>query len=250
MTGEQLTVTQIGNDGGGLPRPDSVEGAVEFIFAQFAGAFGFDALVSKFAGRGAGSELADAVLANMRIQWGDDIREAGFTWSEIQRGVKACKRARFVPVWGEFAEACRPAINPQAALYEAIEQMRKRQFGKDVWTNPAIFWAARKIGEHDMIQGSVTSLLPRFEAALAQVLASGKIQPVPERIMELPAPGAAESTREHGRKQLSNLGASGLLRPMKGGNRDWARRLLQRAKDYPEQVDANQIRIATEALAS
>jgi hypothetical protein len=191
---------------------------------------------------------SEHAIANWRDSWAEAFDEEGVTTQMISDGIRACrKQYDWPPSVSEFIRACKPPINIDAAVYEAIEQMSARQHGKDVWSNPAIFWAAVKVGEHDITSQSFAQLKPRFEAALNKVL-EGEVKAVPPRVPMLAAPGAAESTREYGRKRLDELGASGLVKNLsKGGNIQWAQRIIDEERQTGK-VPLNKLRIAKEAI--
>ncbi|OUE47318.1 hypothetical protein BZY94_06350 [Burkholderia territorii] len=166
----------------------------------------------------------------------------------ISDGLKVCRKSYdWPPSLTEFLKACKPQINVDAAIYEAIEQMRKRQHGKDVWSNPAIYWAAVKVGEFDMVSQTFSSIKPRFESALKIVLESA-VPPVPERVPALAAPGAAVSTREYGAQRLQELGASAAFKRAPGGaNIGWALSIVEEEKKTGK-VPFNKLSIARQAI--
>ncbi|KVO76954.1 hypothetical protein WJ79_11500 [Burkholderia ubonensis] len=224
-----------------------IDAAMDYVFAELLGLFGRP-FVAKFeSGVMVGGE--DSGIANMRRAWGQRIVDAKLTPGDLRRGIRGCERMKYAPGWGEFIEACKPAIDVDAALHEAVEQMRRRQHGKDVWSDPAIFWAAAKIGEWDMVQQTHAQLLPRFRAALTQVQQSGSVQPVPERVAMLAAPGASETSRAEGQQQIERIARQAApLNKSKGGNLMWAERIVRDERERPGSHDLNKLRIAHEAL--
>lgn len=191
---------------------------------------------------------SEQAISNWRESWAEAFDEEGLTPQMISDGLRTCRKTYdWPPSITEFLKACKPQINVDAAIYEAIEQMRKRQHGKDSWSNPAIFWAAREVGEFDMITQSFTSIKPRFESALKKVLAS-EILPVPARVPALVAPGAAESTREYGAQRLEELGASHVLkRGPRGPGLHWAYQIVADDKATGK-VPLNKLNIARQAI--
>ncbi|KVS62691.1 hypothetical protein [Burkholderia cepacia] len=220
-----------------------IDAAMDYVFAELLGLFGRP-FVAKFeSGVMVGGE--DSGIANMRRAWGQRIVDAKLTPGDLRRGVRGCERMKYAPGWGEFIEACKPAIDVDSALYEAIEQMRRRQHGKDVWSDPAVYWAAAKVGEWDMLQQTHTQLLPRFRAALAQVQQSGGVQPVPERVAMLAAPGAMETSRAEGQQQIERIARQAApLNKSKGGNTRWADRIIREERERPGSHDLNKLRHA------
>jgi hypothetical protein len=191
---------------------------------------------------------SEQAISNWRESWAEAFDEEGLTPQMISDGLKVCRKTYdWPPSITEFMKACKPQINVDAAIYEAIEQMRKRQHGRDVWSNPAIYWAASKVGEFDMISQSFSSIKPRFESALKKVL-EGEVLPVPARVAALPAPGAAESTREYGAQRLEELGASeAFKRGPRGPGLHWAHQIIAEDKRTGK-VPLNKLTIARQAI--
>jgi len=74
-------------------------------------------------------------------EWGEGL--AGFHEVELQRGIAACRTRVFAPTLGEFLRLCRPALDPEAAFYEAGDCLRERDAGEvGAWTHPAVWRAA------------------------------------------------------------------------------------------------------------
>ncbi|KVL90774.1 hypothetical protein WT02_23205 [Burkholderia stagnalis] len=208
----------------------------------------FNRLDGLYPNRWRASFPSEQSISNWRESWAEAFAEERITTQMISDGIRGCRRAYdWPPSISEFLKVCKPPINIDAALYEAIEQMQVRQDGKDVWTNAAIFWAAAKVGEHDMLGQTFSQLKPRFEAALKKVL-EGEVLPVPARVPMLQAPKAAESTREHGRQRLDELNASEVIQNVsKGGNIEWAQRIINEELRTGK-VELNRLNIARQAI--
>lgn len=218
---------------------------MDWLFGQLHGMFGNKLLDSWRSGHLEGGK--DTGIENMKSVWADKIRANGLKFADVRRGLVGAERLKWPPTWGEFLDLCKPPINVDVALYEAIEQMRARRDGKDEWSNPAIFWAAAKVGEHDMLGLTFSQIKPRFEAALKKVLESD-VLPVPARVPMLQAPEKSESTREHGRQRLDELNAAELVRNVsKGGNVEWARRIIDEELRSGK-VPLHKLNIAREAI--
>lgn len=218
---------------------------MDWLFGELHGLFGNKLLDGWRSGHIVDGK--DTGIENMKAVWSEKIRANGLKLSDVKRAIAGAERLKWPPTWGEFLGLCKPAINIDAAVYEAIEQMRARQHGKDEWSNAAIYWAAAKVGEYDIISQTFSQLKPRFEAALNKVL-QGEIPPVPVRVPALTAPGAAVSTREYGRKRLEELGVSAAFkREPHGANIGWARKILEEERETGK-VPLNKIRIAKEAI--
>lgn len=166
-------------------------------------------------------------IDNWRESWAESFNEERLTPDDIKAGLKACrKRYDWPPSISEFIKACRPEINVDAALYEAAQQIRLRSEGKDKWSDPAIYWAAVKVGEFDMLNQPHSALLKRFSAALAEVLGQDQIPSVPARLVALPDIGKATASPERVEAEMRKVRAT----QKQVGNKDWAHRIIERAK--------------------
>jgi hypothetical protein len=160
----------------------------------------------------------------MRKQWAIDLGQ--LKREELAAGVEALKREEWPPTLPGFIALCKPPANYSAALYEAIEQMQKREEGRDQWSDPAFFWAAIKIGNFDLRSLPHKDLLKRFTDAMEKVLAQETIEPVPPRHAALPAPGQGIASKEKVEAEVAKIRATTKV----PGNKDWAKRILEREK--------------------
>ncbi|MCW5597675.1 MAG: hypothetical protein KIT80_23495 [Chitinophagaceae bacterium] len=134
-----------------------------------------------------------AELSSWMDAWAEELDERKVTFDEAKIGLDRCIELYkdWPPTFPQFLEACRPSINYESAFYEAVEQMRKRDEGKDAWTNPAIYWAAVALGGD--IMGTVyANVKGRWKAALdkatEEVKTNPMMQEIPKRMTALPAP--------------------------------------------------------------
>lgn len=218
-----------------------------WLFAEIHGLFG-NSFLDKFRS-GHIANGKDTGIENMKAVWAEKIRTNRMHFGEVKRGLAGCQRLKFPPSWGEFYELCRPAINVDAAILEAIEQLQRRNQGKDEWSHPAIYWAATKVGYHEMTTMTHAQIKPRFAPALETILAKGDIPEVPAALPALTAPAetpAAPETIAKFREVLATFkGASGIL-----DHRAWAKRIVAKAEGNPEAVTPLQLRFAKEALSA
>ena len=180
-------------------------------------------------------------LAKVRRIWGEEL--ADLSGAEIAAGVKACRGAKFPPTLPEFRLLCRPPIDFEQAHAEAVEQMRRREDGRDRWSHPAVFWAAVTIGAFDLRNGSWKSLEARWRKVLQAELDKGEWQPIPPRAVALPAPPESKATREAVEAKISSLRN---LNPC--GDRSWVDRLKSR-KEAGEKLLPIQERLLRELEA-
>lgn len=143
----------------------------------------------------------DKAVENWRVAWADGLCEERVTLVEVRAGLAACRRREWPPSFAEFLRACRPGADPTAALLEAIEQMARRESGRDTWSHPAIYWAAAKIGAYDLARKTLRELGPEWSRVFGEQLALGDWPEIPERLPALPAPGHCHS-REVGEETV------------------------------------------------
>lgn len=145
-------------------------------------------------------------LMEWRNEWATAFVDERLTMHEIKTGIETCRRSLdWPPSLAEFIKACRPAPNIDAALHEAVDQMRLRAQGKDQWSHPAIYWAALDVGEFELRNLPAERVRPRFAEALRKWLAKPDVPPVPERMLALPPVGATTPDRETVHNHLREL---------------------------------------------
>ena len=133
--------------------------------------------VGRMCGQGDRAEEA------MRAVWAEQL--AGYTVGEIKRGLREVATRRFPPTLGEFAQWCRPCLDPEAAWMEAEFCLRQREEGKvGDWTHPAVFRAASTMG-NDVRSGDFQRHRARWTAALKRELAAGWGDGVPPPVQRI-----------------------------------------------------------------
>jgi len=153
----------------------------------------FNKLAGAYQSTWKASFTSDQAVKNWRETWSEAFEEEGIAPDDIKNGLRNIRKmyVDWTPNLHQFLKACRPPIDPDAALEEALCQMPKRPMAEDKWSHPAIFWAAVKIGEFDLLSRSVKDLQPRFTRALKAVLDDPDgIKAVPKPAPRLPAPDA------------------------------------------------------------
>lgn len=220
---------------------------MDWLFGEIHGLFGTQFLDKFRSGHIANGK--DTGIENMKAVWAEKIRSNRMHLGEIKRGIAGCSKLKFPPSWPDFFELCRPAINVDAAIIEAVQQLQLRNEGKDQWSHPAIYWAAMKVGYHEMTTMTHAQIKPRFAPILDDILAKGDIPEVPPARVALPAPAekpvAPETLAKFKAALATFKGASGIA-----DHRAWAKRLVAKAEKNPEAVSPLQLRMAKEALAA
>lgn len=147
------------------------------LFDRLSGFYG-----SKFADLWRGCDMS-----TVKDTWADAL--AGYSADEIRRGLELCRTRVFPPTLPEFLMLCRPPVDPESAYIEACKQMSARDNGTDVWSNPAIFWAARAFGVHELRGSTWQTAKTRWTRILDEHIAKPSHEPVPQRMVCLPEPG-------------------------------------------------------------
>jgi len=165
---------------------------IERLFARFEAMYG-----ARFADAWKGCSIA-----HVKAVWAEDL--GGFSRDELAAGIAGCRSRDWPPTLPEFMKLCRPPIDHQAALLEAIEQMARRESGRDRWSHPAIYWAAVKIGAYDLGRKTLRDLDAEWRKAFGDQMALGQWPEIPERLPALPAPGQTHS-REVGKETIQAM---------------------------------------------
>ena len=178
--------------------------------------------------------------AQLALAWAEEL--AGVTGEEISVGLAACRARPWPPTLPEFIGLCRPWTDPETAFREAVLGMSERNGGAmGTWSHPAIFWAAVRVGAHDLLNSGWQAMRGRWEAALRDVLGQGSWKPIPEPVTALPAPGEAMPSREDAREFARQAKPAAKVRDHKA----WARRVL----DAPQGRSPTILSMARRALA-
>jgi len=158
-------------------------------------------------------------IENWRLAWAEAFFEENISYDEVAAGIRACRRgSAFPPSLPEFLEYCRSVkIDYDKAFCEAVDQMNTRrspklkkseggyyqEFDQDVWSNPAIYWAARAMGND--LNRNYYEVKASWAYELDKVLAS-EVLPVPQNTNIIPSviPDSKELSEEE-QKNVSNM---------------------------------------------
>jgi hypothetical protein len=148
---------------------------------------------------------SDSIL-NWREAWADAFADEGITLQQVADAVRQCrKRFDWPPSLTEFLKLCNPPMDHEAAFIEAVRQMRERENGTDVWSHPAIYWAAVEFGSWDLRHASWDRAKARWTRILDEKLALKELPAVPPRMDALPAPGQTMADPEKVRAMVDDL---------------------------------------------
>lgn len=137
--------------------------------------------------------------------WREDL--ADLSPAQIKLGVDSTKKLKFPPTLPEFRELCLASLlDPYMAYEEAIREMYKRHNGgNDVWSHPAIYWAAVRVGDFDMRSSTWDTIKRRWTAYLNEELAKPDINPVPPPRVALVAPGKTMVSAEQAKANCERM---------------------------------------------
>lgn len=151
-------------------------------------------------------------ITNWTDAWSDAFTDESIAPAEIRIGIDQCRKLYdWPPTLPEFLKACRPTLDPEIAFSEAVTQMHKRRnptqrngelVSDDVWSHPAIYWAAVSLGG-DLMTTSYPQIKNRWRAALDTAMKG--CQEVPVFRQALPAPGKLAVSPEEGRRRIREM---------------------------------------------
>jgi hypothetical protein len=196
----------------------------------------------KFSDQWGGAD-SDTLIAH----WSREL--AGYSGTELKRGLDALGAREWPPTLPEFKKLCRRPLDATAAYYEAVAGVQARaggEYGK--WSHPAIYWAAMPL-TFDLGSQTYSQIKPRWEAALFEQLDKGEWPEIPQPMIALPAPGKTKTSREDAARRLRELGAAAVVKDSAGRDaRGWARKILEREARGDKTLLPIQIKFAREAM--
>ncbi|VFR96495.1 hypothetical protein RAN3_1877 [plant metagenome] len=193
----------------------------------------FNRLAGIYGGRWTSQFQAAESVNNWERTWSEALAAERLTPQEAATGLQNCLGMyEWPPSLPEFIKACRPNLAPENAFQEAVRGMLDRTRGEmGHWTHPAIFWAAVRVGQHDIMHLGYAVMKTRWEAALRDILQQGQWKDIPEVSMALPAPGNTQADRDAAAKQMRELGAGAALDQTGRDPRRWIAKVQQRCAD-------------------
>lgn len=198
---------------------------------------------AKFAQQWAGTQPAR--LAEI---WAEEL--AGMSGDELVRGLEICRSKPWPPTLPEFIGFCRPSLDPETAFREAVSGVTERASGRmGTWSHPAVYWAAVRVGAHDLLSNGWQVLRNRWENALRDILTQGRWNQIPQPALQLAAPGQTVTTDAEAQRFLAQIRRQVGLGLEPGAAimdpKAWARRIVASGE-----VGTIRRRMADAALAS
>lgn len=180
-----------------LVRQDGDKTPIEVLWDYFDGAFRLK-WRSQF-------QDADAVRNWCRV-WSQRLYEEGITFVMAKAALTTIERKMgandFPPDLPTFIAAAKQIPSYEEAFIEAQRQIGQIDFGTDVWSHPAIYWAAVDFGLYDLRFAKWASSARRWTELLSKRLGQIDIQNVPKR---LPKPEYKKGSPEVARAALDKI---------------------------------------------
>lgn len=175
--------------------------------SELSGTAKLFAIMSAMYGKLWFDQWADTPTAVMEEVWRAELK--GFSASEIEAGVNACKKRDWPPTLPQFVKLCRPEIDAEYAWRIAAEGLLARQSGQmGNWPDPCIYWAANRFGAFEIMNEPLarhrvcwTAELDRARAQQAK----GLLPEIPQPMKALVAPGKAVTPKEEARKRIREI---------------------------------------------
>ncbi|CUJ03681.1 Uncharacterised protein [Achromobacter aegrifaciens] len=122
------------------------------------------------------------------------------------------------------------------------------------WSHPAVYWAAVRVGSHDLLNCGYSVMQSRWERALSDELGRGEWAAIPVPAVALPPPGATHATPAEAAKALEATGVGAILNqsgrdPLRGWKRVIAETENPNGKRYSPGIVAmarNALRMGTD----
>ncbi len=184
-------------------------------------------------------------IDNWAESWVEAFEEEGITPHDVKVGLRESrKRYGWPPSVSEFMQACRPALDPVKAYYEAVAGVQARAQGEmGEWSHPAIYWATVPLGV-ELREQTFSQVKARWETAFEQQLAKGTWEAIPKPYMKLAAPGKSTTGTAKAREAIKQA-ADQVMHTF--ASTAWARTLLDRHK-AGEKLTPTQVLFARQAL--
>ncbi len=184
-------------------------------------------------------------IEDWKQAWSEAFDEEGVLPADVAQGIKNCRRMfDWPPSLPEFLRACRPQLEPETAFFQAVRGMQARARGdKGEWSHPAIYYAAVRIGQFDLLNLAYTQLEQRWHKALGDQLAKGQWPEIPLPCLALASPEDKEQGRREGQRRVRDL-AQVITTDSSKDPRVWANRILER----PEERSLAVLKMAKAAL--
>jgi hypothetical protein len=181
----------------------------------------------------------DAVKAMWAHELGKLSRE------EVTKGAQALMTLEWPPSLPQFINLCRPKLDAQKAFTEALNGLMARDRGEvGVWSHPAIFWAAVRVGAFDIKNATYPQIKGRWESALGDELEKSQWPEIPKPVVSLPpVKVSAEVAQKYLAKMQVHKSESSPI-----DHKRWAKKIMERHEHGDKSLLPVQVSMAKAAL--
>jgi len=206
---------------------------IEKLFERMAALYG-----SKFADMWRGTDPEQ-----VKALWSQELGK--LSREEVTKGAQALMTLEWPPSLPQFINLCRPKLDAQKAFVEALNGLVARDRGEvGVWSHPAVFWAAVRVGAFDMKNSTYPQIAARWTVALENELAKKEWKEISVPAVALPAVKVAADVAQKYLAQLQPFSAesNGV------DHKRWAMRILKRHAQGDKRLLPIQVSMAQTAL--
>lgn len=167
---------------------------IEALFSEFEALYGV-----RFADMWRGTDIA-----YVKSLWAKAL--SGLSVREVRTGLDQCRFKPWPPSLPEFLVLCSPPPDPEKAFVAAQDLVCRRQSGKDVWPDKALYWAAVEFGFFDLRSMSWQLAKNRWSRLwLEKQAMEAVLPPVPKASLKLVCPGQALTDTVTAKRHLAKL---------------------------------------------
>jgi hypothetical protein len=206
---------------------------IEKLFERMAALYG-----SKFADMWRGTDPEQ-----VKALWSQELGK--LSREEVAKGAQALMTLEWPPSLPQFINLCRPKLDAQKAFTEALNGLMARDRGEvGVWSHPAVFWAAVRVGAFDIKNATYPQIKGRWESALGDELEKSQWPEIPKPVVSLPpVKVSAEVAQKYLAKMQVHKSESSHI-----DHKRWAKKIMERHEHGDKSLLPVQVSMAKAAL--
>jgi hypothetical protein len=206
---------------------------IEKLFERMTALYG-----SKFADMWRGTDPEQ-----VKALWSQELGK--LSREEVTKGAQALMTLEWPPSLPQFINLCRPKLDAQKAFTEALNGLMARDRGEvGVWSHPAIFWAAVRVGAFDIKNATYPQIKGRWESALGDELEKSQWPEIPKPVVSLPpVKVSAEVAQKYLAKMQVHKSESSHI-----DHKRWAKKIMERHEHGDKSLLPVQVSMAKAAL--
>jgi hypothetical protein len=206
---------------------------IEKLFERMTALYG-----SKFADMWRGTDPEQ-----VKALWSQELGK--LSREEVTKGAQALMTLEWPPSLPQFINLCRPKLDAQKAFTEALNGLMARDRGEvGVWSHPAVFWAAVRVGAFDIKNATYPQIKGRWESALGDELEKSQWPEIPKPVVSLPpVKVSAEVAQKYLAKMQVHKSESSHI-----DHKRWAKKIMERHEHGDKSLLPVQVSMAKAAL--